>query len=195
MTLADVDWENIAVCRWPEVPALPECACPVIVRVGVSEARQAARAKLRAALGGVLAAWSGLPAERLSLIETARGPVWEGLLHGHSLDISVSYGGGEGWIGLMRGGQIGIDVMTIEPIAEANAVARCYLGDEVASRIREAEDPVVAFARAWTEREARIKCLHRSLAEWTADGALEEARCVVWQAYVSQRCVGMIACA
>ena len=81
--------------------------------------------------------WSGLSPEQLPLRETTRGPVWPGQLGGHSLDISLSYSGDAGWIGLIRAGQIGVDAMPVQPFPEAAAVARNYLGHTAASAIQQ----------------------------------------------------------
>ena len=83
-----------------------------------------------------------------------------------TLDISLSYGEGGGWIGLLRCGWIGVDVMRATPVAEAEQVAHHYLGPATSSELHSAADPVQAFALAWTELEARLKCMKRELTEW-----------------------------
>jgi 4'-phosphopantetheinyl transferase len=59
------------------------------------------------------------------------------------------------------------------------AVARDSLGQEAAAA--RADLPACgraeAFARAWSEREARLKYLGRELIEWSADGDAELAGC------------------
>jgi phosphopantetheinyl transferase len=167
----------ILICRYPELPALPPSGEPVLVRVATVTPRQSARNELRAALRHILAAWTGLAPRELPLRETPRGPVWLGDLDGHSLDISLSYGEGEGWIGLLRGGWIGVDAMRATPIAEAGQVARDYLGPGASSELRSAADPVHAFALAWTELEARLKCVKRELTEWPGSQIDAAAQC------------------
>jgi 4'-phosphopantetheinyl transferase len=39
------------------------------------------------------------------------------------------------------------------------------------------DERAAAFARAWSEREARLKYLGRELVEWSADGDRELAAC------------------
>lgn len=168
---------STSICQWPRRPALPPRGQAVLVRVAVPATRPAARHALRAVLRQVLAAWSGLPPEQLPLAETPRGPVWQGQLGGEPLDISLSYSASEGWIGLIRGGWIGVDVMSAEPFAELDSVSRRFLDPAAAAAIRGAADPALAFATAWTEREARLKCLKRALVEWTATQAQAEAEC------------------
>jgi 4'-phosphopantetheinyl transferase len=138
----------------------------------------------------VLAAWSGLPPGQLPLEETPRGPVWRGRLCGETLDISLSYATDEGWIGLIRGGWIGVDVTSVTPLAEAEAVARHYLGPSAAAGIRAAVNPARALASAWTERESRLKCLKQGLTEWSAPQAETEAVCLCHELAINDHLVG-----
>lgn len=156
----------------PPPPALPPPGQTVLLRV-------ADKAQVRPVLRQILAAWSGLPQERLPLRETTRGPRWIGPLSGDSLDISISYCGQGAWLGLLRGGWVGIDAMRLEPIAEASEVARHYLGPAVQAAIQQSRNPVRAFVLAWTELEARLKCLKRDLMEWTPVCAEVTACCVI----------------
>ena len=158
--------ENI-IYQWPHMPPLPPPGQVVLIRVATTPARPVARQELRTVLRQVLAAWSGFLPEQLPLRETQRGPMWPEQLGGHSLDISLSYADGEAWIGLLRGGSIGIDAMTVAPIAEAEEVARYYLGPMVLANIQQSSHPARAFAAAWTSLEARLKCLKHELTEWS----------------------------
>jgi len=162
------------IFQWPELPPLPAPREPVLIRIVTSSSRTAARQALRAALREVLSAWSGMAPERLPLQETSRGPQWQGLLAGCSLDISFSYCDGEGWIALVRDGVIGVDAMPVQAIAEAEAVARHYFSPAMAAGIRAARDPARAFALAWTELEARFKCLKLGLAERDTGQMIED---------------------
>ena len=155
------------ICQWPQsqLPPQPRCGEVVLVRVPVSPSRDVARHEVRTVLRTVLAAWSGLPPSQLPLAETPRGPVWQG----EPLGISLAYGAGEAWIGLLRGGRIGVDVMRVEPFAELHDVVRTYLGPAAAAAIRQAPDPAQAFAVAWTALEAALKWAQRDLTEWTPE--------------------------
>lgn len=164
---------------WPGLPILPPPGEAVLIRVGVSPVRQVARREARNVLRAVLAAWSGLPQAEILLTETSRGPAWQASLAGTPLDISLSYGAGEAWIGLAHGGRIGVDVMRIGPFAEAQAVARDYLGPAAAAAIAQSPDSGRAFAAAWAKREAQLKCAKRGLTEWAgaeASAAMLETR-------------------
>jgi 4'-phosphopantetheinyl transferase len=160
-----------------EYIGLPPCGQPVLVRVAVSEPRSDARREVRAVLREILAAWSHLSPDQVPLEETLRGPVWQGDLCGAPLDISLSYSPNDAWIGLIRGGTIGVDVMRAERFPDADNVARLYLGPAAAERIRQSADPAEAFAQAWTERESRLKCLKQGLTEWTESQAQAESQC------------------
>lgn len=96
------------------------------------------------------------------------------------MDISFSYGAGEGWIALVRDDIIGVDVAIVEPIAEAETVARHYFSPAVAAGIRAADDPARAFALAWTGLEARCKCLKLGLAEWDGGRAIPSENLTSW---------------
>jgi len=170
---------SITICRYPGLPILPPPGEPVLVRVATAATRQSARRELRAALHQILAAWTALAPRELPLRETPRGPVWLGDLDGHSLDISLSYGEEEGWIGLLRGGWIGIDAMRATPVAEAKQVAHHYLGPTASEEPQHASDPVHAFALAWTELEARLKCMKRELTEWPGSQIDVAAQCSI----------------
>ena len=160
------------ICCWPEMPPLPLPGEPVLVRAAVKAARPAARDKARAVLRAVLAAWSGVQPAEIALVEAGRGPVWEGRLDGICVAVSLAYGAGEAWIGLRRGGRIGVDVMRAEAFAEMQSVAHNYLGPVAAGVIAQAADPACAFAAAWTKYEAQLKCAGRGLTEWAgADAA------------------------
>jgi hypothetical protein len=155
------------IFKWPLMPLLPPPGEVVLVRVSVSRMRKAARQELRAVLREILYSWSGVEPEELPLRETPRGPQWDGNLAGEPLDISLSYADDEGWIGLVRGASIGIDVMSPTPMEEMEQVTKIYLGSDSWKKIRESSEPSVAFAKEWTSLEARLKCLRRELTEWT----------------------------
>lgn len=181
------------ICNWPQAPLLPPPGQAVLVRVATAPSRTTARMELRAALREVLARWSGLAPERLPLAESPRGPVWQGQLAGQTLDISLSYCEQEAWIGLLRGGWIGVDVMRAEPLAEALDVARDYLGPVALESIQKSPDPTTAFAAAWTELEAQLKCLKLKLVERRDGQALAVTPCALENIFLADRVVVTLA--
>ncbi|HSY16901.1 MAG TPA: 4'-phosphopantetheinyl transferase superfamily protein [Candidatus Acidoferrales bacterium] len=178
---------------WPEMPALPPAHQPVLIRVATARSRPLARQELRAALRHVLAAWSNLPPDQLPLHETSSGPIWPGQLAGQTLDISLSYAAGEGWIGLLRAGCIGVDVMPVQHIPEAEEVARHYLGPDALTIIQASTDSAASFATAWTGLEARLKCLKQDLNEWTCAQSNMLAGCAVQTMMLNGRLIVTVA--
>ena len=175
------------------MPPLPPPGQPVLIRVATTQPHQTARQELRTALRQLLASWSRLSPERLPLCETAAGPVWPEPIGGHGLDISLSYADGEGWIGLIRGEWIGVDIMRMQHIPEAEEVARNYLEPAALVAIQQSTDPARTFAMAWTEREARLKCLKQPLSEWSVTQASTTARCATQNLMHSNGCILTVA--
>ena len=66
--------------------------------------------------------------------------------------------------------------MRAEPFAEMEAVAQLYLGSAASETIWAADDPARAFALAWTEREAKLKCQRQGLSEWREGPAVPGVR-------------------
>jgi phosphopantetheinyl transferase len=181
------------IFNWPEIPTLPPPGKPVLIRVATASSHQTVREELRDALRRVLATWSGLSPGQLLLSETLRGPVWSGPLGGHPLDISLSYAEGGGWIGLVRAGLIGVDAMQVQQISEAEEVARHYLGQDALATIQQSDDPAMTFALAWTELEARLKCLKQELSEWSITQASDTTECAVQSLVLPDRLVVTVA--
>ncbi len=157
------------ICCWPLEPVLPPLGESVLIRVSVPGCtRSDARGKARDVLRTVLAGWCNLSLSQILLNETGKGPACSNKLSGTAFDISLAYGAGEAWIGLACGGRIGVDVMRVEPFAEAWAVAQAYLGPSVVAAMAQSQDPERVFAAAWTMREAQLKCARLGLVEWTS---------------------------
>jgi len=73
-------------------------------------------------------------------------------------------------------------VMSIVPVPDWESVARDYLGPATARKLAARSDGErdAAFAHAWSEHEARLKCLGLQLAEWCEERvvALQACRCL-----------------
>ena len=158
------------------MPALPSPGEPVLIRVATAPSRQQRAQELRSVLREVLAAWSGFSPEQLPLRETARGPVWPGQWR-DSLDISLSYAANEGWIGLRRGGQIGVDAMPVEPFPEAEAVAKIFSVSQRRQLFRYQRIRQRPFRPPRPTVKARLKCLKRELNEWPVAQAFVTTDC------------------
>ncbi len=187
---------SIVPTHWPDLPPLPRFGEPVLVRVKTAPLRSEARQQVRVAAREILAEWSKRPAGVIEWRETPRGPICEPTPDHPTVSLSFSYDGGAGWIGLVRGGTIGIDAMKASPFAEMPAVARLYLGPIASDAIAAATDPARAFALAWTEMEARTKLLRRDLTEWAFDSGPGERspfvrhRCFDANTVVTVLCAG-----
>jgi 4'-phosphopantetheinyl transferase len=142
--------------------------------------RDRARAGIREAIVAELAERHGLPLERIALhaqegqvpwaqLETAAGPrrAWLAISHDGALSVAA----------ISLRGAVGIDVTRVDDIPDWEAVARDYLGPHTAAALAALPARADAFARAWCEREARLKYLGRELVEWSADGDAELAAC------------------
>lgn len=134
--------------------------------------RVTARHTIRLALLAALAETSGLPASAIQLFG-APGKAPCALLDGRRIALSISHDGDLSVAALrLDGGAVGIDLMQVTEVPDWQAVARDYLGPACAATLA----GIPSFARAWSEREARLKCRGLALAEWgTIDEALPAA--------------------
>jgi 4'-phosphopantetheinyl transferase len=163
-------------------PGLPD---PVVVGVDGQTARETARRTIREALLSALSAMSGLPPARIAL-HAAPGEAPFALLDeagaARRVALSISHDGALSLAAIGLAGAVGIDVTRIVEFPDWEALARDYLGPSIAAHLSSlpaAERPP-AFARAWSEREARLKCLGIQLAEWDVEleRQLEACRCL-----------------
>jgi 4'-phosphopantetheinyl transferase len=142
--------------------------------------RATARRTIRTALVVALAQATGLPSERIAL-GGAPGEAPYALLDGaRRLSLSISHDGDLSVAALrLDGGAVGIDVMQVTDVPDWEAVARDYLGPACAAALARMPAPAraAAFARAWSEREARLKCRGIPLGEWRAEDASLELAC------------------
>jgi 4'-phosphopantetheinyl transferase len=141
--------------------------------------RATARRTIRAALVVALAQATGLPSERIALCG-APGEAPYALLDGaRRLSLSISHDGDVSVAALRLDGGVGIDVMQVTDVPDWEAVARDYLGPACVAALARvpAATRATAFARAWSEREARLKCRGLPLGEWRAEDASLELAC------------------
>lgn len=144
--------------------------------------RDLARRAIREAIVAELATLSGLPSQRIAL-HTPEGQVPYALLDTPSGQqrawIAISHDGALSLAAISLHGPVGIDVTLVMDIPDWEPVARDYLGPQVAAALAAlpAAGRAEAFARAWSEREARLKYLGRELIEWSVDGDAELAGC------------------
>jgi 4'-phosphopantetheinyl transferase len=158
----------------------PSAAVVHVVGVRGQSDRATARRTIRTALVAALAQATGLPSERIVMCG-APGEAPYALLDGsRRLSVSISHDGDLSVAALrLDGGAIGIDVMRVTDVPDWAAVARDYLGPACAAALARLPAPAraAAFARAWSEREARLKCRGLPLGEWRAEDAALQLVC------------------
>jgi 4'-phosphopantetheinyl transferase len=158
-----------AAPSWVELDDHHVCLVGVAGQRERNAARQAIRQAVRAALAvlfGVAPGAVGMHAvsgSGLAPYATVHGKDGErrvALAFSHDEALSLAA------IGL--DGPVGIDVMRIVEIPDWQALARDYLGPGAAQALaaHAPADRPAALARAWSEREARLKCLGLGLGEW-----------------------------
>jgi 4'-phosphopantetheinyl transferase len=156
-----------------------------VIGIQGQEEREAARRAIRAAILAELALLTGLPPARIAL-HTPEGQVPYALLDlpggQRRAAVAISHDGALSLAAISLDAAVGIDVTLVMDIPDWEALARDYLGPQAAaalSALPAAARPE-ALARAWSEREARLKYLGRELVEWSEDGdrALAACRCL-----------------
>lgn len=141
--------------------------------------RDRARSQARAALRACLAPEWGCADAELE-ISNLRNQAPRLRLRGNPLTAphcSISHAPGLALLAWHGSGAVGVDIQAVDPAVprcELEDVARLYLEPEVARALRDTVPDTlffVAFAHAWTQHEARLKCAGLGLEEWS--GALQ----------------------
>jgi 4'-phosphopantetheinyl transferase len=94
-------------------------------------------------------------------------------------ELSLSHEPGLSVAAICTSGKVGVDLMRIEPELDWIATAQLYLAPRLVEEIGlspEAEQ-AEAFARAWTQQEARLKYCGLALHEWDAELERELSVC------------------
>jgi len=160
--------------------ALPAADAHVhVVGVRGMTDRATARQTIRTALLAALAEALALPAARIRLRAEPGEAPYALVDDGRRINLAISHDGDVSVAALCLDGTVGIDVMRVADVPDWHAVARDYLGPACAAALAGVPAPAraAAFARAWSEREARLKCRGLALAEWDADLDGELALC------------------
>lgn len=166
--------EPCAFAGWQEAGA-PQVRQVLGLAVDRSQARLQARAALRACLAPELDCVEG----ELH-ISNLRNQAPRVLLRGEplaALHCSISHAPGLALLAWHGQGPVGVDIQALDgtvPRRELADVARLYLEPNTVEMLMvTARDAhfFEAFAAAWTQHEARLKCAGLGLAEWS--GALQ----------------------
>ena len=136
-----------------------------------SQTRSGARAQIRLALREMVAGALKVDLARVA-IDAIPGSAPRLLVDGALFPAGISLAH-DGWISVAawyEHGAVGVDVMQVQATADWYNVARDYLGPQALDVLVCARESgrALAFAQAWTAREAHLKCLGMALAEWTA---------------------------
>jgi 4'-phosphopantetheinyl transferase len=158
--------------------------------------RATARRTIRAALLAALAEATGLPASSIRLCGGPGEAPFALLVDGSRIALSISHDGDLSVAALrLDGGAVGIDLMRVADVPDWEAVARDYLGPACAAALAAtpAQERAAAFARAWSEREARLKCRGWQLVEWRDDTSAELLGCACRALDVPDGYIGSVA--
>ena len=190
--------EAVTVRWWADGGFVDAPASGTVHVVGVrgQPDRDTARRTIRVALLAALAEASGLPAPSIRLCGAPGEAPYALLDDGRRIALAISHDGDVSVAALrLDGGAVGIDVMRVADIPDWHAVACDYLGPARAAALARMPAPAraAAFARAWSEREARLKCLGLPLAEWRAGDEARLAACVCRPLMVPEGYAGTLA--
>lgn len=139
----------------------------LVIGIVPPPSRMAARARLRQAVCEAAAQWQNLDIEAIS-VESTPGAPPRLLLAGGVVGLSFSHDEGISLAAVHLHGDVGIDVMRVQDIADWFSLARDYLGPQVAEKLAACPDAQrpLRLAQAWTVREAALKCVGLPLMEW-----------------------------
>ncbi len=157
---------SLPISFWPQCPNSLGRRQIALVLIPLPEAhgRTAARTAVRDALG-LIAGRLSLPRE---ILETPSGPQFAAADH----HISVSYAGDKALIGIANARRIGVDIVRVEPVAEATALSRLYLPEKERNFCDDEE-----FAARWARLEACCKAQRLPLTEIDPERESAYAQC------------------
>lgn len=163
--------EPLAVSWWPGPLAHARDGL-LLVGVRGNGHRGEARLAIRRALREALAAMAHLPPEAVVIGSgPGRAPTvaFAAPMRITAPGISISHDGTLSLAAINLRGPVGVDLMLEQDIPDWRAVAADYLGPAELARLAALppQQRAGALARAWTGREARLKCLGLQLAEWS----------------------------
>ena len=95
-----------------------------------------------------------------------------------NIGLSISHELGLSLAAINMNGKVGVDLIDVKSTPNDHEIYKLaleYLGTQVAENLLllPSEQQKHAFAKAWTEFEARLKCQEKSLDEWTSSSTLQ----------------------
>jgi len=174
----EVHWVGAAA------PALPAEGVTVVGITGQPD-RETARRAIRAALRTALASHWAVGEEMVEL-QSPQGAAPSALVRlagaPRRIPLAISHDGALSVSAFAAGNAVGIDISQVVPVPDWEAVARDYLGPDVAQALAALPSAPrdAAFAHAWSEHEARLKYFGLQLEEWSMEHAarLRDCRCL-----------------
>jgi len=190
----------LAICWDGDPRGSPLTEPPGLALLGVrgQSARETARLRIRAVLTTALAAHFGIDAGRIALHSPQGVAPWAVVTldaGDQRVALSISHDGDISVAAYCLSGAVGIDVMSIVPVPDWESVARDYLGQDAARKLaaRPEDERDAAFTHAWSEHEARLKCLGLQLAEWCDKRAVALQACRCFPLALPEGYVGYVA--
>ncbi|WP_332876950.1 4-phosphopantetheinyl transferase [Massilia sp. S19_KUP03_FR1] len=152
--------------------------------------RARARVRIREAIHDALLALTG---NAVTLHGDSGEAPWALGADGQRIGLSISHEAALSIAAINLHGPIGVDMLDTQLPADALAVALDYLGPEAAQALTVAEPQArpAVFTAAWTDHEARLKCLGIELGEWDANPLL--AQCQVFALDLPEGLTGTLA--
>jgi 4'-phosphopantetheinyl transferase len=179
----------VSVSWWP-FTALTAPHGILVIGIEGDGDRPRARVRIREAIHDALLNLTG---EAVTLHGAAGAAPWALDLGGKRIGLSISHEGALSIAAIHLHGAIGVDMLHTQLPADALAVTLDYLGPDAAQALTVAppEQRPAVFATAWTEHEARLKCLGIDLGEWHDNPLL--ATCRVAPLELPQGLIGALA--
>ena len=170
----------LTVYFWPEsADSIPvnESLIMIAVRTLPTTLRSQARKLIRMAITQVLADKLSCSYAEIKLISQS-GQSLKLSQPRQSIELSISHESGLSLAAINVNGKVGLDLIDVKSIPNNNEIYKLaseYLGTQVAEYLSllPSELQKHAFANAWTEFEARLKCQEKSLTEWAPSSALQ----------------------
>ena len=179
------------VVHWWPFAELTATDGVVVIGVEGDGDRPTARVRIREAIHDALLAITGTavtlhgePGEAPWAIQVGGQRVWLSISHEGALSIAG--------INLYLA-HIGVDMLHTQLPADALAVTLDYLGPDAAQALTVAEPDqrAMVFAEAWTDHEARLKCLGIDMGEWDGNPLL--VQCTVAPLDLPEGLIGKVA--
>lgn len=139
----------------------------LVIGIEAGMTRTEARLRIRLAVREAVAEWLNIAIDGIK-VDSQPGHAPRLLLAGRAAWLSITHEDGISLAAMHLHGPVGVDVMRVVDFPDWYALARDYLGAQVAAQLRACPDAQrpLALAQAWTAREAALKCVGRELAEW-----------------------------